>query len=157
MGKGWGERKSPGDQGVKPPLTSLPCPLSISYKAELSRRLRAHLCMSVWWLLSHERLFVTPWTRAHQVPLSMEFSRQGYWNGLPFPSPGDLPDPGIEPTSPALHMDSLPSEPLGKPQGPPLRCHNPNKKSQCLPAFTCTLRCMFEMRILLEWSSPKST
>jgi len=45
---------------------------------------------------------VTSWTIAHQVPLSMEFSRQEYWSGLPFPSPGDLLDPGIEPTSPAL-------------------------------------------------------
>ena len=46
--------------------------------------------------------FVTPWTVAHQAPLSMGFSRQEYWSGLPFPSPGDLPDPGIKPTSPAL-------------------------------------------------------
>ena len=59
-------------------------------------------------LLSHfsnVRLFVTPWTAAHQAPLSMWFSRQEYWSGLPFPSPGDLPDPGIEPmilTCPAL-------------------------------------------------------
>ena len=48
---------------------------------------------------SHVRLFVTPWTVAHQAPLSMGFSRQEYWSGLPFPSPGDLPDPGIEPVS----------------------------------------------------------
>ena len=47
--------------------------------------------------------------------LSMEFSRQEYWSGLPFPSPGDLPDPGIEPRSPTLQADSLPSEPPGKP------------------------------------------
>ena len=53
-------------------------------------------------LLSHARLFATPWTAAHQAPLSMRFSRQGYWSGLPFPSPGDLPDPGIKPGSPAL-------------------------------------------------------
>ena len=46
------------------------------------------------------RFFAAPWTAAHQAPLSMEFSRQEYWIGLPFPSPGDLPDPGIEPTSP---------------------------------------------------------
>ena len=48
-----------------------------------------------------------------QAPLSMEFSRQEYWSGLPFPTPGDLPDPGIELESPALQADSLPSEPLG--------------------------------------------
>ena len=52
---------------------------------------------------------------AHQAPLSMRFSRQGYWSGLPFPSPGDLPNPGIEPRSPALQADSLPTELQGKP------------------------------------------
>ena len=53
----------------------------------------------------------TPWTIAGQIPLSVEFSRQEYWSGLPFPSPEDLPDPGIEPGSPELQADSLPSEP----------------------------------------------
>ena len=57
----------------------------------------------------------TPWTVAHQAPLSMGFSRQEYWSGLPFPSPGDLPDPGIEPGSPELQADSLPTELRGKP------------------------------------------
>ena len=52
--------------------------------------------------LSRVRFFATPWTVAYQVPLSMGFSRQRYWSGLPFPSPGDLPDPGIEPGSPGL-------------------------------------------------------
>ena len=56
----------------------------------------------------------TPSTVAHQAPLSKGFSRQEYWSGLPFPSPGDLPDPGIEPTFPALQADSLLSEPPGK-------------------------------------------
>ena len=58
----------------------------------------------------------TPWTPplAHQAPLSMEFSRQEYWGGFPFPSPGDLPDPGVKPWSPALQADSLPSESPGK-------------------------------------------
>ena len=65
--------------------------------------------------LSRVRLFVTPWTVAHQASPSMEVSRQEYWSGLPFPSPGDLPDPGIEPGSPALQADALPSEPPGKP------------------------------------------
>ena len=66
--------------------------------------------------LSHSviHLFVTSWTVAHQAPLSMGFSRQEYCNELPFPSPGDLPDPGIEPGSPTLQADSLPSEPPGK-------------------------------------------
>ena len=57
---------------------------------------------------------VTPWTIACQAPLSMGFSRQEYWNGLPFPSPEDLPDPGIEPRSLALQVDSLPTELQGK-------------------------------------------
>ena len=65
--------------------------------------------------LSRVRLFVTPWTVAHQAPLSMGFSRQKCCSGLPFPSPGDLPDPGIEPGSPALKADALTSEAPGKP------------------------------------------
>ena len=64
-------------------------------------------------LLSHVQLFVTPWTVAHQAPPSMEFSRQEYWSGLPFPSPGVLPDPETEPRSPTLQADALPSEPQG--------------------------------------------
>ena len=56
-----------------------------------------------------------PITVAYQAPLPVEFSKQEYWSGLPFPSPGDLPDSGIEPWSPALQADSLPSEPPGKP------------------------------------------
>jgi len=58
---------------------------------------------------------VIPRTVAHQASLSMGFSRQEYWSGLPFPSPWGLPDPGIEPRSPALQSDALPSEPPGKP------------------------------------------
>ena len=69
----------------------------------------------VAWSLSHDRLLVTPWTVAHQAPLFTEFSRQEYWSGLPFPSPGDLPDPGIEPRFLALQVCSLPSELPGKP------------------------------------------
>ena len=65
--------------------------------------------------LSHVRLFVNPWTVALQAPLSMEFSRQGYWSGLPFPSPGDIPDPGIKPGSPALACGFFTAEPPGKP------------------------------------------
>ena len=64
--------------------------------------------------LSSARLSVTPWTTAHQAPPSMGFSEQEYWSGLPFPSPGDLPDPGIEPRSPTLQADALTSEPPRK-------------------------------------------
>ena len=64
--------------------------------------------------LSCVQLFATPWTVAYQASLSLEFSRQEYWSGLPFPLPGDLPDPGIKPGSPTLWADALPSEPPGK-------------------------------------------
>ena len=67
----------------------------------------AQLCPTVCDLLDYV---------AHQAPLSMEFSRQEYWHLQPFASPGDLPNPGIEPKSPALQVDSLPSEPPGKDQ-----------------------------------------
>ena len=63
--------------------------------------------------LSHAQLFAIPWIAAHQAPLSMGFSRQGYWSILPFPSPGDLPNPGIKPGSPALQRNSLPIELYG--------------------------------------------
>ena len=65
--------------------------------------------------LSRIQLFVTLWTVAYQAPPSMEFSRQEYWSGLPFPFPGDLPDPGIEPGFPSLKADALLSEPPRKP------------------------------------------
>ena len=71
--------------------------------------------MSGEWLLSRVRLFATPWIVAYRAPPSMGFSRQEYWSGLPCPSPGDLPDPGIEARSPALEVEALTSEPLGKP------------------------------------------
>ena len=64
-------------------------------------------------LLSHVWLFATPWTVAHQTPLSMEFSRQEYRSGFPFPSPGNFPDPGIKPGSPVLQADYLSSESPG--------------------------------------------
>ena len=65
---------------------------------------------------------VTPWTVAHQAPLFIAFPRKEYWSGLPFPSLGDLPNPGIEPGSPALQADSLPTELQGKPQSPVIPC-----------------------------------
>ena len=68
-----------------------------------------------FWSFSCVQLFAIPWTVALQAPLSMEFSRQKYWSGLPFPSPGHLPNPGIKSGSPALQANSLPSESPGKP------------------------------------------
>ena len=67
------------------------------------------------WSLSRVWLFAPPWTVAHQAPLSMKYSTQDYWSELPFPSSGDLPNPGIDPESPALKDDSFPSEPPGSP------------------------------------------
>ena len=69
------------------------------------------ICVCVCVCVSHSghiQLFATPWTVAHQAPLSMKVSRQEYWSGLPFPSPGHHPDPGIKPRSSALQVDSLP-------------------------------------------------
>ena len=71
------------------------------------------LCVCVCSLLSRVQLYVTSWTVSHQAFLSMGFSRQEYWSGLPCPPPGDFPQPGIESGLPALQMDSLPSEPKG--------------------------------------------
>ena len=74
-------------------------------------------------LNSQVRLFETPWTVAHQAPLSLVFSRQEHWSGLPFPSPGGLPDARIEPGSPSLQAESLPSEPPEKrSHAPPRLC-----------------------------------
>ena len=75
---------------------------------------RARILSEVLFIQSY--LFVTSWTVARQAPLSMGFSRQEYWSGLPFPFPGDLPDSRIEPGSPALPADSLLSEPPEKPR-----------------------------------------
>ena len=79
-------------------------------------------------LLSRVQLLGTQWSVAYQAPKSMGFSRQEYWSGLPFPSPGDLPDPGIKPGSPALQTDALRSEPPGKPSNTMdcyKKCHSP--------------------------------
>ena len=91
------------------PLLSSECEILIS-----TISLRISLTSEPVKLLSHVRLFAIPWTVAYQSPPSMEFSRQEYWSGLPFPTPGDLPDPEMEPRSPALQADALPSELPGK-------------------------------------------
>ena len=83
-------------------------------------RVRAHactcvrVCVRLCVLVAGSCLIVALWTAAHQVPLSMGFSRQEYWSWVPFSSPGDLPYPDIEPRSPALLADALLSEPPGK-------------------------------------------
>ena len=80
-------------------------------------------------LLSRVRLFATPWTAAHQAPQSMEFSRQDYWSGLPFPSPANLPNPVIKPGSPTRQADTLASEPPGSHQ-PAIKRAYPCKRVQ---------------------------
>ena len=83
---------------------------------QIKRRLVVSYCCHIRRVksLSCVQLFVTPWTVAYQAPPSIGFSRQECWSGLPFSSPGDLPDPGIEPGSLTLQADALPSDPLGK-------------------------------------------
>ena len=81
------------------------------FMVALQQQKQTHVCACV---LSRVRLFETPWTVTYEASLSMGFSRQECWSGLPFPSPGDLPNPRIEPRSPALETDALTSEPPGK-------------------------------------------
>ena len=88
-------------------------PTQVSFLVDLSNSLKERNFAMHAQLLSHVQLFATPQTVDCQT-LSMKFSRQEYWSEFPFPSPGDLPDPGIEPESPALQADSLPSEPPEK-------------------------------------------
>ena len=119
----------------------------------------ARLCLCIFCLLTSHPLtvlsggglvtklcltLVTPWTVASEVPLSMGFSRQKYWSGLPFPSPGNLLDPGIEPESPALQVDSLPTElwrKLLSYEGMPRPCawgHTLTVSRLSLLSITCT-------------------
>ena len=92
--------------------------LQATYSTQHVRILQAYLpcyyCHIYCQSLSRVRLFAIPWTVACQVPLSMAFNREEYWSGLPFPSPEDLPNPGIKPRSPILQAKSLPSVPPGK-------------------------------------------
>ena len=86
-------------------------PYKLSLCVRIFQRNRTNRDYWKWKSLSRVQLFATPWTTQ-----SMEFSRPEYWSGEPFPSPGDLPNPGIKPRSPALQADSLPAEPPGKPK-----------------------------------------
>ena len=80
------------------------------FSAQPSLWSHSHICSSSSLVAKSCLTLATPWTIALQVPLSVGFSRQEYWSGLPYPSPGDLPDPGIKPRSPALQANSLPTE-----------------------------------------------
>ena len=96
----------PSELGLEHRLTDFRAKVLFSYYIIVLKYVRVKS-------LSHVQLFAIPWTVAQQAPLSMEFSRQKYQSGLPFPSPGDLPDPGIKPGSSALQADSLLTESLG--------------------------------------------
>ena len=102
------------------------------------------VCVCVF---SHVQFFVTPWAVACQTPLSMGFSRQEYWSGLPFPSPGDLPDARIKPVSPELQADPLLLSHLGNPQ---LQIYH---KITCMP-HVVTLGCLSTW---VRLSAPRKT
>ena len=106
-------------------------------------------CLSSVQSLSHVQLFVTLWTVAHQAPLSMGFSRQEYWNRLPLPSPGDLPDPGIEPKSPTLQQMLYHSFNVGE------HSVRSNIYSNYDPVFTSRLLWlglkMKQVMVILQW------
>ena len=97
-------------------------------------------------MLSRVRLFATPWTVACQAPLYMGFSRREYWSGLPFPSPGDLPNQGIEPGFPTWQADSLPSEPPGKPYNFTVEYYSAMKKNEVMPLATTYM----DLEIIME-------
>ena len=105
-------------------------------------------------LLSRVQLFATPWTVAYQASASMGFSRQEYWSGLPFPSPGDLPDPGTEPGSPTLEADALTSEPPPYDPAIPLLGIYPEEtkieKDTHIPMFIAAL-----FTIARTWKQPR--
>ena len=129
----------------------------------IERKLDRLSAASVWWLVFSEsyakllqcvRLFVTLCTVALQAPLSMGFSGQECWSGLPCPPPGDLPDPGIEPVSPAFQADSFTAEPLRKPfRVIMVRFNSEGLLSSslcCLPCvYASTSRSVFLIKIFL--------
>ena len=92
---------------------------------------------------SHVWLFVTSWTVPRQASLSMGFSRQGYWSGLPCPPPGDLPNPGIKPRSPTLQADSLSAEPQGKPEFQ-LKSHKLPRNQKAMKIFSFVIKKMIQ-------------
>ena len=101
-------------------------------------------------MLSRVQLFATSWMAARQTPLSMKFSRQGYWRGLPFPTPGDLPDPGTEPmspASPALGGGFLTTEPPGKSQKSPRRSPISNRFRLTLCQTMCNTERMYFQKL----------
>ena len=126
---------NPPDSGIQP--ASLASPALAGGFFTTSATWEAQDKAWKWkWKWSCVRLFATPWTVAYQAPPSMGFSRPECWSGLPFPSPGDLPDPGFEPRSPALQADALPCEPSGK-----LKIRLNNAKNILLARYHLPLQC----------------
>ena len=114
----WTEDNWNGLPSANVVLDHLVCPCRLGWKVRknLERYLESNYIYLCVCMLSHIWLFATPWIIACQASLFMEFLRQEYWSGLPFPSSGDLPNPGIKPESPALQMDSLLLSHWGSPQ-----------------------------------------
>ena len=104
-------------------------------------------------LLSRVQLYAIPWTVAYQAPSSMEFSRQEYWSRLPFPSPGDLPNPWIELRSPALQANALLSEPPGKPYVIETNVQNARRLLQGAPNQAHTLKEWISSAICTVWAN----
>ena len=107
--------------------------------------------------VSHVQLFVTPWAVAYKAPLSMGFSRQEYWSGLPFLSPEDLPDSGIEPGSPTLQAEALASEPPGKPSQPQYSLERLMWNLKLCPSVKCEIlhvALIFHSTLVLSISNP---
>ena len=123
----------------------------------IAKQSHAVTCKCVCQSLSRVRLFATTWTVARQASLSMGFSRQEYWSGLPFPSPEDLPDPGIEPWSPALSycLSYREAQDIHL-QGP---CVNPETLRKHLSSFRSLklpLKSVFRVTVLCEWQHERT-
>ena len=115
----------------------------------IARQSNASVCVS----RSVVSDFVTTWTVARQVSLSMGFSRQEYWSGLPFPSPEDLPDPGIEPWSPALSYREVQDIHL---QGPCVNLETLRKHLSSLRSLKSPLKSVFRATVLCEWQHERT-
>ena len=114
-----------------------------------------HTALGCAQLLSCVRLFTTPWTAARLVPLSVGFSRQEYWSGLSCPPPGDLSNPGLEPRSPTLQVDSLSSEPPGKKATLIAALQLANDESKFLCIISCPLSKDLHDEFLPKFNSRK--
>ena len=125
---------------MSPDWSTDPFPFPDCFSAAILRGFSGSVKVKVK-LLSRVWLFATLWTVAYQATPSVGFSRQAYWSGLPFPSPGDLPNPGIEPRSPTLQAHALPSEPPGK-TGSVIGCKSAGTRFLILVFFVVHFRAL---------------